>query len=82
MSITANQEPDYIARWSDDPTVRGVKQVQKEIVETFHFPKAPSEKTIYKAAQSGALESWTIWRAYHFSLRGIARWIYCGGLSE
>lgn len=64
-----------ILKWPDDFTIRSVKGVQNAIIQEFGYPKPPSAKTIYRAIDNGSLEAEMKWGAYHFSLRGIARWI-------
>jgi hypothetical protein len=75
-------ESDSITRWPDDFNIRGVKAVRKAILSEFNLPQAPVERTIYRAVWNGRLEAKKIWDAYHFSLRGIARWISEGGPTE
>lgn len=75
-------EPESILKWPDDYTVRGVKGVQDALRNQFKYQRVPGDKTIYKAVWNERLEAQKLWDAWHFSLRGIARWIAQGGPTD
>jgi hypothetical protein len=76
------QEREILKRFPDDPRFRGASEASYAMGKYLKLPKPPSTKTIYKALETGTLESRVILGIHHFSLRQLAEWMAHGCPTE